>query len=148
MSGQRPFDILVIDADSESSKLVERACRLGAASARVKRVSDGLQALDHLETFSRAPDLLFMDLNLPGVDGRRVLHILRTIPALSTTPVVVVTASTETVDAELGSDLRVEELVRKPLDEASLKRITDVVARTTPRTGRRNSVRRVVAEVN
>jgi CheY-like chemotaxis protein len=62
------------------------------------------------------PDLIFLDLNLPRLDGREVLGLIKADPALRTIPVVVLTTSNAEEDVLKSYDLHANAYVTKPVD--------------------------------
>src|SRR5207302_947353 len=74
----RPIEILLVEDNAADAQLVERAFRTACVPVHLCTVEDGFQALDYLhrkESFPDAvrPDLIMLDLNLPGRDGHEVL---------------------------------------------------------------------------
>lgn len=96
-------DILLVednDLDADLTLAAAEDCRL---ANRITRVIDGQEALDYLyqrSPYEHAdrPDLILLDLNLPGVDGREVLHTIKSDDSLKTIPVVVLTTSVADTD--------------------------------------------------
>ncbi len=88
---------LVVDNDrmirAFFSKLLEQS------GLRVETAVDGVNALDILETFT--PDLMFIDLVMPNIDGRTLCQILRKKPEFKETFIVIVSA----IAAEDGTDI-------------------------------------------
>jgi CheY-like chemotaxis protein len=92
---------------------------------RVTVLDNGLDAIDYLErrgayTDAPVPDILLLDLNLPGVDGRVVLDRVLGHPELADLTVVVLTSST--LEEQMLRDFGVpsEFYFRKPVDFAQL----------------------------
>jgi two-component system, chemotaxis family, response regulator Rcp1 len=84
---------------------------------------DGDSALDFLRRDGPRPDLILLDLNLPGKDGRELLAELRADPNLHTIPVVVLTTSGEVGDIQRTYDLAATSYVTKPVDASELRRV-------------------------
>jgi CheY-like chemotaxis protein len=91
-------------------------------------IGDGLEAIEYLErrgphTDAPTPDILLLDLNLPGVDGRVVLDRVLGNPRLSDLTVVVLTGSP--LEEQLLRDFGVpsEFFFRKPVDFAQLAKL-------------------------
>lgn len=89
-------------------------------------VSDGMSALDYL--FARAefanrvrnnPALMLLDLNMPGMDGIEVLKKVRTSPALSDIPVVIMSMSDSEADLRRAAMLGIQDFIPKSLDIAA-----------------------------
>jgi chemotaxis family two-component system response regulator Rcp1 len=94
------FHILLVEDSRPDAQIIERALREGQVGHRLTVIADGRQALDYLgrlsapETPEEAePDLILLDLNLPGLDGCQVLTEIKNHPSLRTIPVVILTTS-------------------------------------------------------
>jgi chemotaxis family two-component system response regulator Rcp1 len=99
------FHILLIEDSRADAKIIERALKEGDLSHRLTVISDGRVALDYLfglrdETnpSDLEPDLILLDLNLPGLDGCQVLTRIKSDPILRTIPVVILTTSNREED--------------------------------------------------
>lgn len=85
---------------------------------------DALQAVPQLD-----PDLLVLDVMMPGLDGPQTLMLMRKIPALAETPAVFLTASTQASQMVGYRDLGVLDVIAKPFDPRQLcERIDAVLA--------------------
>jgi chemotaxis family two-component system response regulator Rcp1 len=94
------FHILLIEDSRADAKIIERALREGDVSHRLTVIPDGKNALDYLFKLrddvlnpEREPDLILLDLNLPGMDGCQVLTRIKSDPILKMIPVVILTTS-------------------------------------------------------
>ncbi len=111
--GVRPGHILVVDDEDAIRELVGTYLR--DEGFVVHEAADGEAAL---EAFGRErPDLVVLDLRLPGVDG---LEVLRQIRATSATYVIVLTARAEEVDKLIGLELGADDYVTKPFSPREL----------------------------
>jgi two-component system, chemotaxis family, response regulator Rcp1 len=114
----RWIDILhVEDNPAEAELLREALSRFPGLSVRTAQ--DGAAALAYLrdaaaDGAARRPHLVLLDLNLPVVDGRRVLAQLKTDPALRAIPVIVFSSSTLHEDLILAYQLGANAFVVKP----------------------------------
>src|SRR5688572_23014109 len=102
--------ILVVDDEPDISALV--AYHLARESYRVRTASTGLEALRALET--EVPDLILLDLMLPGVSGQDVLREIKRQEAWRDVPVILLTARTEEADRLEGLRLGADDYVSKP----------------------------------
>jgi two-component system, chemotaxis family, response regulator Rcp1 len=84
--------ILVVDDSRADVRLLREAVRDQTIAADLDAVEDGEQALHRLRTHER-PDLVLLDLNLPGLHGREVLEEIKTDPDLKSIPVIVLSTS-------------------------------------------------------
>ncbi len=94
------FHILLVEDSRADAKIIERALRESQVAHRLTVIADGRSALDYLfglrdENVSpdREPDLILLDLNLPGIDGCEVLTQIKNDPMLRMIPVVILTTS-------------------------------------------------------
>jgi type II secretory ATPase GspE/PulE/Tfp pilus assembly ATPase PilB-like protein/CheY-like chemotaxis protein len=85
---------------------------------RVAEARDGIQALDEVDR--SAPDVIILDLNLPGLDGYGVLAQLRSRPATRDIPVMVLTAKGDEDNEVRVFDLGADDFVTKPFRARSL----------------------------
>jgi two-component system, chemotaxis family, response regulator Rcp1 len=99
------FHILLIEDSRADAKIIERALREGDISHRLTVIPDGKHALDYLFSLrdddlqpDREPDLILLDLNLPGLDGCQVLKRIKSDPFLRMIPVVILTTSNREED--------------------------------------------------
>ncbi|HZW29072.1 MAG TPA: response regulator [Isosphaeraceae bacterium] len=94
------FHILLVEDSRADAKIIERALREGEIAHRLTVIPDGRHALDYLFSLredsagsDRQPDLILLDLNLPGLDGCQVLSQIKSDPDLRMIPVIVLTTS-------------------------------------------------------
>ena len=97
----RPAVILLIEDDKGDQELTRRSLEKGKIKNDLYIVENGEQALDYLfrrgkysdPALSPRPDLVLLDLNLPKIDGRKVLEEIRNTDELKTLVVVIMTTS-------------------------------------------------------
>jgi len=128
MSGDR---ILVVEDDRTIARFVE--LELVHAGYRVDKVADGTAALEAIE--SDPPDLVVLDLMLPGVDGLEVAKRVRA--SGHRMPILMLTARSETKDVVSGFESGADDYLRKPFEIPELlSRIAALLKRTAhERTG-------------
>ena len=94
----------------------------------VSEARDGVQALDQVDR--HAPDLIMLDLNLPGLDGYTVLEQLRSRPATAQIPVIVLTAKGDEDNEVRVFELGADDFLTKPFRARALSaRLQAVLAR-------------------
>jgi len=103
--------ILLVDDDRETSDILRFF--LEREGYEVLLAHDGAEAL-HLMSERGEPDLILLDLSMPGMDGRGVMDALARHPAWVGIPVVVLTASWEVSAADVHA-LGADGLLRKPV---------------------------------
>jgi type II secretory ATPase GspE/PulE/Tfp pilus assembly ATPase PilB-like protein len=105
--------VLVVDDDADN-RLLARVV-LESEGFSVSEAEDGEVALERLHGGER-PDLVILDLDMPRIDGRRVLAHLRSSPATASLPVIVLTGSTGRAVEIQVMDEGADDYIRKPLD--------------------------------
>jgi len=121
-----PKRVLIIDDEDDLRTML--SSYLTADGFEVLQASDGEQGLGSAQ--QKRPDLIVLDVGLPGIDGFEVLRRLRTS---SDVPVIMLTARTEEVDRVVGLTVGADDYVTKPFSPRELvARITAVLRRTGP----------------
>ncbi|OGB91932.1 MAG: DNA-binding response regulator [candidate division NC10 bacterium RIFCSPLOWO2_02_FULL_66_22] len=119
--------ILVVEDEPDIADLVKYHLEKAGLPARV--VADGKQALDLI--LREQPDLVVLDLMLPGLDGLELCRRLRGAPATRGIPVIMLTAKTEEVDRIVGLEMGADDYVPKPFSPRELvARVKAVLRRT------------------
>lgn len=115
------MDILLVEDNPADARLVREALAESDVVAELHWVSSGEEALSFLRheppfTKSPTPDLVLLDLNLPGLKGQEVLVEMKSDPALLSIPVVVLTSSGAKQDVLDAYGAHVNSYVVKPTD--------------------------------
>ena len=103
--------ILVVEDEADIAALLKHALER-QGQTHVDIVGTGDAALKAVN--EQAPDLVILDLNLPGVDGSEVCRLLRARPLTATVPIIMLTARTGELDRVAGLDLGADDYVTKP----------------------------------
>jgi len=122
MAGKK---VLVVDDDVKTVELVK--LYLNRDGYRVLTAYDGTEALRLAR--EGYPDLIVLDLMLPGIDG---LEICRTLRGESDVPIIMLTAKTTDQDKLIGLDLGADDYVTKPFSPRELAARVRVVLRRLP----------------
>lgn len=77
-------------------------------------VRNGAEALEFLENSTILPDFVFLDINMPSMDGKSCLKYIKNDERFAHIPVVIYTTSNSTMDIELCYQLGAEDYVQKP----------------------------------
>jgi CheY-like chemotaxis protein len=119
-SSPRAINVLLVE-DDEGDAVLTREAFQEYLHNRLDVVNDGNQALAYLRREppyrdALTPDLVLLDLNLPGRDGREVLSEIKSDDALRHIPVVVLTTSGAEDDVRRSYQLHANAFVTKPVD--------------------------------
>ena len=124
----QPVTILLVEDDEGDAFLTENALRGGSVPFDLHIISTGEGALDFIHRRSPhaaapRPDLILLDLHLPGIDGKEVLHELKQHPVYRRIPVVVLTSSRAESDILRSYNLHCNSYMVKPGDPEIFERI-------------------------
>ena len=117
---RRPPDVLLVDDSPGDVRLTQEAFHDANDSIRLHVASDGVDAMAFLRQESPhldapRPDLILLDLNLPKVDGREVLALIKGDEDLETIPTVILTTSEAATDILVSYQLRANAYLTKPV---------------------------------
>lgn len=116
--------ILLADDDGDDFEVFREALSEADCGATLFRVEDGLAVFDYLnDPASARPDLIFLDLNMPGMNGWQCLAKLKNTPGCENIPVIVYTTSSHFRDFEIANDLNAHGLITKPSNPRILTRV-------------------------
>lgn len=104
--------VLYVEDNPDNRKLVSRL--LTAYDFDVRVVSDGPESLDFVH--NNKPDLILLDINMPGMDGYSVIEQMRQIKHLQNIPIVALTANVMKGDKEKSLDAGFNGYIQKPIN--------------------------------
>jgi CheY-like chemotaxis protein len=124
----RLLEILLVEDNPADIRFLSEILKEGRLANRITAMRDGDEALRYLRgegdwAGTVKPDLVLLDLNMPGKDGRKVLQEIRKDPLLCQLPVVVLTTSSAIEDVSLSYDLKATSYMVKPVDLAQLLKV-------------------------
>jgi CheY-like chemotaxis protein len=133
-----PITILICDDDEDDRMLTQQALEDAHVSNDVRFVEDGEQLLDYL--FQRGefggemgkaprPGLILLDLNMPKMDGREALKLIKENPTLCDIPIVVLSTSRLDQDIIRSYQLGVNSFITKPVTFTGLVEAMNVLGR-------------------
>ncbi|MBO1330405.1 response regulator [Streptomyces sp. VRA16 Mangrove soil] len=116
IASSRSYDVLLVEDDLADALLIQDA--LAQHSTRnLTQVADGIEALEHLRSpDTPLPDLIVLDLNMPRMNGRELLRILKDDADLRAIPVVVLTTSAAPDDVTDAYHQHANAYVTKPVN--------------------------------
>ncbi|MCX7668110.1 MAG: response regulator, partial [Atribacterota bacterium] len=130
------FKIALIEDETEIAKLVTYF--LHKEGFDVHSFGSAEEFLENLSTFE-LPDLILLDLMLPGIDGVELFKYLRRDARFQDIPVIMLTAKDDPVDVVVGLELGAEDYVTKPFDLRELLARIRVVKRRLERVTEKTS---------
>jgi DNA-binding response OmpR family regulator len=107
-----PQRILVVDDEPDLLMLLEE--HLSQEGFQVLTASAGMQAISKAR--AEQPDLILLDVMMPGVSGFDVCNILQDFPETAEIPIIFLTAITETKRKVMGLNLGADDYITKPFD--------------------------------
>src|SRR5712691_7740505 len=108
--------IIVVDDDKQVREIITFA--LNCNGFEVAVACNGQQLQDLLA--AQVPDLLILDVMMPGQNGYQIFHYLRTHPQTQHIPVIIMTAHAENIYERISADLGAAEHVKKPFHPLEL----------------------------
>jgi CheY-like chemotaxis protein len=118
----REATILICDDEPSLRELMRLSLDTGPAY-RFVEASDGSEAIEAIE--SARPDLVLLDVMMPGTNGIAVLEHLRAHAELSEVPVIVVSAFASASDRQRAIDAGATRFVKKPFDPEALRSLVE-----------------------
>lgn len=116
--------VLIVDDDPEIRELI----RYTLDDCEVRTAANGDDAMS--EVAEQAPDVVVLDIMMPGISGLRVLELWRADPVTADLPVILLTAKAQESDVDRGFQLGADDYVVKPFSPLELaRRVAAVVAR-------------------
>lgn len=130
--GGRPIEILLIEDNPGDIRLTLEALKESRIHNRVSVVEDGTRARQYLHQSPpfesvAMPDLVLLDLNLPGIDGREILEDMKASGNLCRIPVIALTASHADQDILRAYELHARAYLNKPVNGEDLLKILESI---------------------
>jgi two-component system, chemotaxis family, response regulator Rcp1 len=128
----RPVEILLVEDSYSDANLTIKSLSKTSIANNLHWVEDGEAAIEYLRHQGEyitaiRPDLILLDLNLPGLDGREVLAEIKADPDLKRIPVVVLTTSADEQDVLKSYDLNANCYITKPVDIHQFLKIVHLI---------------------
>jgi CheY-like chemotaxis protein len=131
MKNIEPVNILMADDDPDDRMLMKEALDANKVANRIDFVEDGEELLNYLNKKGRfltaatfVPGLILLDLNMPKIDGREALRLIKADVKLRRIPVIVLTTSKSERDISQTYDLGVNSFICKPMQFDQLIEVT------------------------
>ena len=133
-AGGSPIDVLLVEDSPGDVRLTQEALRDANRAIHLHVAFDGIEAMTFLNregphAAAPRPDLILLDLNLPRMDGREVLALIKANESLRTIPTIILTTSEAEADITKSYQLQANCFLTKPVQldafESLVKSIND-----------------------
>jgi two-component system response regulator len=128
------INILMADDDADDRLLMKEALEVNKLHSNLSFVEDGAELMDYLYKKGKfqqeevpRPGLILLDLNMPRIDGREALRLIKSDPMLRRIPVIVLTTSRAEDDIKRTYDLGVNSYISKPANFSDLVRVAQEI---------------------
>lgn len=121
------YVVLYADDDPDDLALVQEAFARFSESVEVVTANDGFEAISFLNSmtaFDVSPCLIILDINMPRLNGKETLKMIRGIHQFADTPVVLFSTSSMPLDKEYATRYQAG-YITKPLDARQIERIAE-----------------------
>jgi CheY-like chemotaxis protein len=133
----KPITILVADDDADDRQLIREAFDEAKLANDLRFVEDGVEVFEYLErqgrfadpSVSPRPGILLLDLNMPKMDGRKVLEKLKADDRYSPIRVIVMTTSQAEEDIVRSYQLAAASYITKPITFDALVQVVQALGR-------------------
>ncbi len=120
----RPSHILLVEDNPDDCEATLRSFKKNRFTNSIHWCRTGKDALDYLRQTGayaespevQAPDIVLLDLNMPGLDGRQVLQIVKSDEALKSIPVIILTTSRDSKDVDQCYAFGANTYIQKPVN--------------------------------
>jgi two-component system sensor histidine kinase ChiS len=124
------MNVLIVEDDPDARKVLSLILKLDGY--QISTASGGKEALDAMATL--VPDLILLDVMMPGMDGYQVCEWVRSNPATARVPVVMLSGKADPESVAHGLEVGADEYLAKPIAPSTLTaELKKVLARTAPR---------------
>ncbi len=129
MQNLKPITIMLVEDDAGDQKLIRKSLLNQQIANDVLVVESGEEALEYLSASKAgdsehpAPDLILLDLNMPGMGGKEFLRRIKADEDLDTIPVVILTTSDSDQDVLDTYKLHASGYIKKPVNFSDLQKV-------------------------
>jgi two-component system, response regulator len=108
--------ILIVEDSPDDFDAAKRAFTKANLRNTIQHAASGEDALAYLRGAEPRPGIILLDLNMPGLDGRKTLEIIKNTDNLKSIPVVILTTSDDERDVKACYELGANTYIQKPVD--------------------------------
>lgn len=118
----QPLHVLLVDDDADDREIFTWTLNNIYPSAVIATATDGEDALERLEQWDYIPDIIFLDLNMPRMNGFDFLHHIRQMDKWRKLPVIVYSTSSNPRDMTRSWEAGATDYIVKGTEMATVKR--------------------------
>jgi chemotaxis family two-component system response regulator Rcp1 len=128
----RPVEVLLIEDNAGDVRLTREAFLVANNTIRLRVATDGVDAMEFLRrtgvhASAPRPDLILLDLNLPKMDGREVLALIKADSSLKLIPTVILTTSDAEQDILISYQLQANCYLTKPVQLEAFESLVESI---------------------
>ena len=128
---KRPIHLLLAEDNASDVGFFQHFLERNSTAADLTVVTDGLAAIEYLESADPLPDLVVLDINMPRMNGFETLQKIRSTEAWVTLPVVILTSSTLDEDVHRASILHANDYLGKPFEIGGYQAVVEQILSLT-----------------
>jgi CheY-like chemotaxis protein len=132
----KPFTCFLVDDDTDDQEIFLKVMRNIDPAIRNMTAVNGVDALKKLNATKENPDLIFLDLNMPLMNGKEFLQALYKLRKFSTIPVVILSTTSDTGTIAETLELGAKHFITKPDTFSDWETALKIVLEEFPRDGR------------
>jgi CheY-like chemotaxis protein len=133
MEDMKPATILLVEDDPGDQKLIKVSLKKQKIANKLYIVDSGEEALEFLCQHGKynygtpRPDLILLDLNMPGMGGKEFLRRMKQDEKMGNIPVVILTSSDSDADIRDSYNLQASGYIKKPVELEGFKRVMEKI---------------------
>lgn len=121
------FHILVIDDDEDDQFLIQSAFQVDRDRYQFRFASNGTDVLENILKPDSLPDLIFLDLNMPIINGFEVLKHIKSVTTYRHIPIIILSTSDDEQDINRCYELGASTFMVKPASHGDLMELANLV---------------------
>lgn len=115
------FDVMIVEDNEDHAFLMRRFIARSSIDVSVTHETSAEDAIANIQSAARPPDLMMVDMSLPGMDGVDLLRYAKGREALRAVPIVIMTTSDSAEDRRRAMRAYANSYVSKPADSAAFE---------------------------
>jgi CheY-like chemotaxis protein len=124
--------IMLVDDDADDRDLFAEAIAFVNPTLEIVMKRNGEEMIQHLQVADRLPDLIFLDLNMPRLNGKEALHAIQKDQRWKNIPVIIYTTSLNPLDIDETYNAGARHFMRKPNSFEALKELLNSILFADP----------------